>query len=1345
MSDNEQPSASQQEPLTVEDIVQAAVRAIILHEQSKNVHAPPVPVNPLPINPEPKISNSELSAILPEFTGHDQDVVLWLQKIDSVKNVYLVENKIIKLVAVGKLTGIAKDWYHSKVEHITMEWDVFKEELKRIFSNRPDKIALRRKFEARTWKKSERFVDYFHNKIKLGNNAGISDSEMLDYVIDGFDDKILQSQARMQNFTSLEVLLQTMSSITERSADSKAVPSRKPVMSAASIGSRPTLRCFNCNKEGHVMAKCDKPARPKGSCFHCGKMDHKFNNCPTREQTTRQASTSGQGSSRNSITLMETNYSQPFMIQVTSQKLNDSFQAVIDTGSPVSLIQEGLVPSCFIKSHFNLSDCCLKGINNSKLLVKGIFEDDIIINDNVYKISFYVVAANTMSFNCLLGRDFIQNPDIKEIVFTDNDFKIINLVNHSVINNENLEDCEFPFKEIMLLENEFFNSNNDCSLDVEPSLTPCEIEKFKTVFNQDYLHSEKPSKPVFDFPMNLNVVKSLKPFNYRLRRLSFVEKQALKNIIDDLLDKGIIRESESPYCSPIVLIPKKSGDYRLCIDYRYLNSFVSKNNFPLPLPDDHLDRLKDKKVFTKLDLKNAYYHVSMDPDSVKYTAFVTPFGHFEFLKMPFGLSTSPPTFARYISKLFQKLIEAEKIFIYFDDMLIATKTFEENLTILKEVFRILSDNLLELRLDKCSFFKKSIDYLGYHINEEGLRPNNENLKAIANYPIPSDAKQVQRFIGLVSFFRRFVQNFSIIAKPLYDLLKKNTKFEFNQTHLQSFETLKQALISKPVLAIYSPYNETELHCDASSLGYAGILLQKQENNKFHPVFYYSSRTTDCESKYHSYELECLAIIYSLKRFHVYLHGLKFKIITDCDSFRLTLSKKDICPRIMRWCLFLQNYDYTIEHRSSAKMQHVDALSRIHNIFVLEGNTLEQTLAVKQTLDPDIIKVRDKLENREHPLFELRNGLVYRKQKDKILFYVPSDMVFKVIHFYHDNMGHFGLDKTYELISRTYWFPKMRRTIQDYISNCLKCIEFNPKSGKEEGLLHCIPKGNIPFETIHIDHYGPLNKTRYKQKYIFEIIDGFTKFIKFYSCNSTSSKEVIKHLLNYFHNYSYPKVIISDRGSCFTSKEFSDFVQQNDIKHILIASGVPRANGQIERINRLLTPLLSKITDEKQADWDRVLYDVEFCINNTVNRSTGETPAKLLFGVHQSGKFKDNLREILESINDGENNRAQDFEGIRTRAQHKIEDSQQVNKEYYDEKHKEAKRYKVGDYVMISNYDTTPGVSKKLIPKYRGPYQVSAVLPNDRYAVTDIVGYQNTQIPYDGVIAASRMKAYNAQG
>lgn len=541
-----------------------------------------------------------------------------------------------------------------------------------------------------------------------------------------------------------------------------------------------------------------------------------------------------------------------------------------------------------------------------------------------------------------------------------------------------------------------------------------------------------------------------------------------------------------------------------------------------------------------------------------------------------------------------------------------------------------------------------------------------------------------------------MKDFSITAKPLYDFIRKESEFNFGEEQLSAFEKLKTSLVSPPVLCLYPPSLETELHCDASQLGFGSVLVQKQNfDNKFHPIFYFSKRTTDYETRYHSYELECLAIIYALKRFHIYLQGIPFTIVTDCDSLRLTLNKKDICPRIMRWALYLQDYNYTIVHPSNKQMFHVDALSRIKNILVLEANTFEQTLSIKQSTDPEIVGIRIKLENSDIPFYELRNGLVYRTVGKKILFYVPNELIDNVIRICHDNMGHVGADKVVELIQNSYWFPNMKEKVKLYISKCLKCLSFTPNSGKTEGFLYPIPKGNLPFNTIHIDHLGPFEKAPRGYKYIFLVTDAFTKFVKLFLTKTTNSNEVIKHLKNYFNCYSRPIRIISDRGCAFTSTLFKDFMNENNIQLIHIATGTPRANGQAERVNSTIIPMITKLAPTI-SQWDKTLIDIEYVVNNTVNRSTNQAPAMLLYGVKQLGRPDDKIKMYLDSCIKSID---RDLVELRQEAANQIKKVQLQNKTNYDKKHKQPTNYIEGDLVLIRNYDVTIGANKKLVPKF----------------------------------------------
>lgn len=314
---------------------------------------------------------------------------------------------------------------------------------------------------------------------------------------------------------------------------------------------------------------------------------------------------------------------------------------------------------------------------------------------------------------------------------------------------------------------------------------------------------------------------------------------------------------------------------------------------------------------------------------------------------------------------------------------------------------------------------------------------------------------------------------------------------------------------------------------------------------------------------------------------------------------------------------------------------------------------------------------------------------------------------------------------------------MKSKVRHHIDNCLKCIQFSVPTGKKEGFLHSIPKGDKPFLTLHVDHLGPLEKTRYKNKFIFVVIDGFTKFVRLFPCRTTKTEEIIKHLINFFQAYSKPQMIISDRGSSFTSTVFKQFLENESVEQILVAAGTPRANGQVEIVNKSITPMLSKLS-ESANKWDQVLHKVEFAINNTVHSSTGQCPSNLLFGINQIGEINDEVRRVLinEIVIDNVT-----FENRRAKASECIKKSQSLSTRQYNAKRKVPTTYKIDDYVMITNVDVTIGRNKKLIPKFRGPYCVKKVLDKDRYVVSDIEGFQLSQRPFESVVGPDRMKPW----
>jgi len=345
------------------------------------------------------------------------------------------------------------------------------------------------------------------------------------------------------------------------------------------------------------------------------------------------------------------------------------------------------------------------------------------------------------------------------------------------------------------------------------------------------------------------------------------------------------------------------------------------------------------------------------------------------------------------------------------------------------------------------------------------------------------------------------------------------------------------------------------------------------------------------------------------------------------------------------------------------------MDTVVNVVGATPGDIDLLLQTEQIRDPEIVKLRDKLEREAVGCFELIDGIIYRKNDaGRLCLYAPTQIQEQLIRLCHEKLGHLGVDKCVDDLKDKYWFPLLRSKVESFIRNCLPCILHSVPKSVHDRTLHSIPKAPIPFDTVHIDHLGPWPCINSKRKHLLVAIDAFTKFVKLYPVNSTSTKEVNSSLLKYCEYYSRPRRIISDRGTCFTSFEFSSFLSERNIEHIKVATAAPQANGQVERINRVLTPMLGKLSEPlNQSDWYKLVNRVEFAINNSVQKSTGKTPSILLFGSNQRGPIVDELSEYLEEKFSLSNPR--DVTSERIKASENIKRSQEQNEFRYALKHK----------------------------------------------------------------------------
>ena len=830
--------------------------------------------------------------------------------------------------------------------------------------------------------------------------------------------------------------------------------------------------------------------------------------------------------------------------------------------------------------------------------------------------------------------------------------------------------------------------------------------------------------------------------------LSEEESQVLKDYIEENLKKGFIRISESPAGYPVLFQKKKDGSLRLCVDYKKLNDVTIRNSYPLPLINDIIERVKGAKFFTKLDLRSAYNLIRIREGDEYKTAFRTKYGHYEYLVMPFGLRNAPATFQSFINSVLRPYLE-KFVILYLDDILIFSESLEKHIEHVRTVLKTLLKNNLYAKLKKCEFHQPKVEFLGHVLSGQGISTDPKKIKSVEEWPTPTCVKDVQRFVGLCNFYRRFVENFATIAKPLHNLTKKNSKFIWDEKCNNSFLQLKKCLTSSPTLLYPDPAKPFIVECDASNYAIGAILSQRDDENKLHPVAYFSRCLNNAELNYSITEKELLAIKSAFSTWRHLLLGAKHQItvFTDHKNLIYTLGGKVGNQRQHRWHLFFQAYNFQLIYRQGRKNGKADSLSRRpdyekniddpkpeHILDSKNVSTIPSYVGIVGSLIDQIINNYNDDETandiklyfspnnanqgyfyrpfRKMEKFEIKNNMILYNN----LIYVPEKMRLEILTRYHDKptAGHLGIRRTEELISRNFWWPKMHQDIVNYVNSCEQCQRNKVSRHKKYDLLRPKDVPDRPWKSIEIDFLCGLPESK-KFTVIMVVVDRFSKMIHLIPFKEIpSAEETAKAFIkNIFKLHGLPADIYTDRGSQFTSALWVEITEKLRIIPRIATTDHHETVGQVERCNSFIEQYLRCYSRTFfHDDWAEWLHLAEFVYNNTIHESTKQTPFFTNYGFHPP------IDEVFLFQGSDSNFRyIKDVSKNFLLVKDVLLRAQDLYKRAADKKRIVAPILKEGQKVWIHAPPVfVTNENAKLAPRKYGPYKVLEVLTNGNYKI-----------------------------
>ena len=965
-----------------------------------------------------------------------------------------------------------------------------------------------------------------------------------------------------------------------------------------------------------------KPERSTSNyaCYRCGGKNHTANQCRYRNETCsvckkkghlakvcRQAKNNNREGGRNPRRQVNQvrvirNTPKISLIQTTVKLNGYPVKMAIDTGAEVSLINRETWQKMG-SPKLKQSPCKLTVANGSSLHSYGVLKCEVGLKEQTFRGECHVTD------NCsLLGLDWIK------------------------------EETEGLILNPELLNYEVFNIQNENAKEAAAVLPSRLKRRFPKVIDDGLGLCTKYQARIFLKPDSIPVFRKARPVAYA--SLPSVEKE-----IERLEKMGVLeRVNSSLFAAPIVIVKKQNGTIRLCADYSTgLNAAIEDDTYPLPTAEDIFNTLNGGRLFSKIDLSEAYLQVQVEESSQALLTINTPKGLYKYKRLPFGVKTAPSIFQRLMDTA---VADLEGTTAYLDDIIVTSRNEKEHEDRIFKLFKRLQEFGLKVRLEKCNFMDEEIKYLGFIINKQGRKPDPEKTKAIIEMKQPTNIGELRAFLGMINFYNSFVPDMATLREPLNALLKKDTTFQWNEECENAFRKTKEILQSDLLLTHFNPNLPISISADASGYGLGAVILHQFPDGKVKAIQHAARSLTPAEKKYAQIEKEALALVFAVRKFHKYIYGRRFTLNTDHKPL-ITIFKPGngisahSANRLQRWALILVNYDFEIHYINTKNFGEADALSRLIDekrsspeeedtiIACVEAEitnefkeNMKRMPVTAETITNETKK--DKLlqttikyttsgqwpkMNRENELYNLytrqdnlsviEDCLAY---KDRIV--IPKTLQDAVMKTLHE--GHPGMTKMKNLARQFVFWPRIDEDIEMAVKKCDQCQRAGPMPKRTA--LEPWPTAQDPWKRIHMDFAGPMNGF-----YYFIVVDSYSKWPEIMQTKSITSEKTIDMLDEIFTRHGFPEELVSDNGTQFTSSSTKEFCAEKGIKQIFTAPYSPMSNGQAERFVDTFKRSFKKMEEERGSLQQKLRVFLRSYRNTPARALDNKCPAEVLMG------------------------------------------------------------------------------------------------------------------------------------